>query len=272
MRKVFKGEAVKPQTKHSIYELVANGHKKDLIKIIKNEAPKLTNNYLSYRQNINVDSDTKSNMEADFVPSEGASQSDLVAKSAIEMIEHLEGILGSEGLDLTDEEIINKAIGNEIKIDALEKLRIEGKHVGIEGLLLEDYKRAAYEAADLKDALSQKTEGADTKTETKKTKSKDSDKDSKPKEPKKRTKAEEASIQATQEKFDLKMKEVEEILNGERNMKYFNMLTVALNPQISRIFGALDRHSYIEAKYDLDYNQLPDKGTEGLTKESAKEE
>ena len=245
IRSRIQGKPVPKQTIHSIYELVANGHKDDLINIIRKESPKLTNQYLSYMQDI--DSSTSSKEESDFLPKDGTSQADLVSKSAIEMIEHLEGILGSEGLILTDEQIINKAIGNELKIDAFNKLKVEGKHVGIEGLLLEDFKRTAYEAADLKTVISDYENASEDVQNT-------------------------SDITLEKDKLKEKMKEVKSILEGERNMEYFNMMTIALNPDVQRTFGALDRYNYIKAKYKLDYNTLPEDGTDGLTKELADQE
>lgn len=263
MRKTFKGEAIPKQTVHSIYELVANGHKQDLINMIRRESPKLTNKYLSYRQDINTETSSQSDIEADFAANEGASQSDLVTKSAIEMIEHLEGILGSEGLILTDEEIINKAIGNELKIHALEKMKGTDE-LGVERILLDKFKKNAYEAADLRSIIND-YEASMQATDT-------TDKDSLAPKKNRVPSKESSDIELKREQYKEKMKEVKSILNGERNMDYFHMMTIAMNPDIQKIFGSLDRYSYITAKYNLDYNTLEDTGTDGLTKEFANED
>ena len=234
-------------TLYNMYDMIANGHKDDVIKAIKDLSPKLTNQYLSYVQDVDADVTNKS--EADFLPKDGASQSDLVANVAIKMVEHLEGVLGSEGLILTDDQIINKAILAEIKIDALNKLKKEGKHVGVEGLLLEDYKREAYKAAELK-AVIMDYDKASEEVQSK------------------------SDINITKDQLKESLSNVKAILNGERNMKYFNMLTVALNPDIQRTFGALDRYNYIKSKYKVDYNTLQDSADgksvlDGLTKQEA---
>ena len=119
------GQPMAKTTLYNMYDMIANGYKDDVIKAIKDLSPKLTNQYLSYVQDVDADIANKS--EADFFPKDGASQSDLVANTAIKMVEHLEGVLGSEGLILTDDQIINKAILAEIKIDALNKFKKEGK-------------------------------------------------------------------------------------------------------------------------------------------------
>ena len=114
---MIKGRGKLPaRVNQSIYDLVANGHKEELIKIIKREAPKLTNNYLSYTQNGDALAKSDENADIDYKTADGASQTDLVSNAAINMIEHLEGILGSEGLMLTDDQIMNKAIRDELII------------------------------------------------------------------------------------------------------------------------------------------------------------
>ena len=70
----------------------------------------------------------------------GISQADLVADRAIEMINLIDGIINSHGLGKSDEEIINKAIRDKIIIDKLKKATPEGSRIGLEGLVLEDYK------------------------------------------------------------------------------------------------------------------------------------
>ena len=242
---MIKGRGKLPaRVNQSIYDLVANGHKEELIKIIKREAPKLTNNYLSYTQNGDALAKSDENADIDYKTADGASQTDLVSNAAINMIEHLEGILGSEGLMLTDDQIMNKAIKSELIIDAFEKVKQEGKHVGIEGMLLEDFKRTASQIVKSVEEI-KAFESAPDKEKNK------------------------GSIDLAREKLTQKRAEIKEILNGERNMTYFNRMAAYLNPQIREIFGSLDRYNYIKSKYKLDYNTLEDTGTDGLTKEKA---
>lgn len=224
--------------------MIANGHKNEVIKAIKTLSPKLTNQYLSYVQDVDVSADSKA--DAEFLPKDGASQADLVANSAIKMVEHLEGVLGSEGLILSDDQIINKAILNELKIDAFNKMKKDGKHVGIEGILLEDFKRNAYEAAELKTSIMDQENSSEGTQNN-------------------------SDIDIKKEQLKERLKKVKSILDGELNMKYFNMMTVALNPDIQRTFGSLDRYNYIKAKYNVDYNTLKNSTSDTDSSELSKQ-
>ena len=224
-----------PETHRSLVELVASGYKEDLIKMVKQEAKYLGNNTLSYVQ----DSETSE----DFKPAEAVSQSDLIAEKTIEIIEQLDILLNTEGLALTDEEILQKAIRTELVLQGLENSKEEGKHYGIEGLIIDDFRNASVEIAKIRGVIN------DLETQENS----------------------EAQIKLEKEKLKPHKETINSILSGEKTMKYFDQITTYLNEDIRRTFGSLDKYNYIKTKYDVDYRDLPDSGL-GLTKKVADEE
>ena len=233
-----KGNTVSDDTKQSIYELVAAGHKDKLIDMIKKESQYLTNNYVSYVQE-----------DGEFKPKQSISQSDLVAQKAIEIIEQVDSTLNDVGLNLTDDEIINKAIRNQIMIDRYEKLKPEGKHLGIEALVLNDFKNTATQLTNLK------TEIANLETEAKNSNDPDKNK---------------GQIKTKKESLKEHSNKINDILEGNYGMEYFNQLSVALNDTISSKYGSFDRNTYTKAQYGKSYEDLPDKGL--VSKESVNKE
>ena len=233
-----KGNIVSDDTVQSIYELVAAGHKDKLIDMIKKESQYLTNNYLSYVQE-----------DGEFKPKQSISQSDLVAQIATEIIEEVDSTLNDVGLNLTDDEIINKAIRDQIIIDRYEKLKPEGKYLGIEAIVLNDFKNTATQLTNLK------TEIANLEAEAKNSNDPDKNK---------------GQIEAKKETLKEYSNKINNILEGNYGMKYFNQLAVALNDTISSKYGSFDRNTYTKAKYGKSYEDLPDKGL--VSKESVNEE
>lgn len=220
-----------PEVYKSLAELVAAGHKDELIKAVKREAKYLGNNTLSYLQDEETDL---------YKPAEAVSQAQIIADKTIEIIEELDTLLNSEGLVLTDEDIIKKAIRTELVLQGLEKSKVEGKHYGIEGLVIDDIRNASVEIAKIKAEI-KSLEGKDGAEE---------------------------QIKVEKEKLKSYKDTVNSILSGEQSMNYFDQIINYLDPDIRQIFGSLDKNNYIKAKYKKDYIDLPEDGL-GLTRKSA---
>jgi len=121
------GQKLNTLTQKTLYESIAAGHKGELIEIIKKEAKKYGSGYLSTVQDSGVYTSTTGG---------GKSQSDLISEKAIEIIETIDGIINSQDLGHSDEEVVRKAIRDEITINNLAKTKPEGSNIGIEGMIL----------------------------------------------------------------------------------------------------------------------------------------
>ena len=225
---------ISPEVRKEIYELVANGNKEELIKEIKRQGKHLASNYLS-----------TVNEDGQFVHSDnGVSHADIAIQKAIEVVEQLDVTFNSGGTNLTDEEIMNKAIRTQVFLSEFDKYKTEGKHVGLEGLVITDFRNNALKISEVSDRITELKKDEDTNK---------------------------AQIKLEQENLKPLIAKRDKILNGEYGMEYFDRITVALNPYIKDIFVSLDRQSYIKAKYNMDYTTLSESG-EGLTKKSANTE
>ena len=220
---------VSKDVQKSLYELVAGGHRDEIIDIINKNRQSLGNKYV-----------TAPDMEGNFQESKDGniSQADLIADKAIEMVNVIDGILNSYDLIQSDEEIINKAILDKIIINDLKKTAQEGKYVGIEGLILEDYKLKMSKLVEL-----------DSKIKN----LKDTEEDKK-------------AEKLYKDELKIYVKDVQDILEGKHGSKYFRQATLALNKAIHAPFIKISKADYVEKTYEVDYNSLPETGV-GLTKE-----
>lgn len=228
------GGKISQPTRKSIYEIVAAGQKQDLIDVINKQKYKFGNKYLSAVQE-----------EGNYLPSQETkiSQADLIAEKAIGMIEVIDGIMNSHDLVRSDEEIVRKAIRDKIVINALEKTKPEGKNIGLEGLILKDYKDSMAKIVDIETMIKNLETNEDNK--------------------------EQIAIQKKQLKIHID--NINDILDGKKSMKYFDEINMYLNSKINKSFLLTDRNTYTRAKYKVDFNSLPKTGLgltqEGITKE-----
>ena len=224
-----------PELNQSIYEMVAGGHKDLLVDMIKKESKLLVDNNLSYLQE-----------DGEFLPGETISQSDLVAQKAIEIIDQLESVFLSEGLVMTDEEIVNKAIRDQIMITEFEKNQEEGSLLGLEAIALKDFKETALQITNVKNSIIElekvQNQGKDV----------------------------EAQIKNEKEKLKELTSKTNSILKGENAMHYFNQLSFALVDAISSKYGSFDRDTYLQTVYDKSYEDFPEKAI--LTKQMVNKE
>ena len=171
------------------------------------------------------------------------SQADVVVEQTINRIQNLHHILNSEGLNLTDDEIIQKAIRTEVIMKNMDESVTESNPEGLEGLVINDFRNSAAKIVEIKKEITalESQEGN------------------------------EEQIKVQKDKLKIYKDKVNKILSGEMGMHYFDQIVVSLDPDIQRIFGSLDKGSFIEAKYDVKYTTLPEDGL-GLTKKKADED
>ena len=230
----FNPKSITPETKKSLYELVAGGHKEEIIKVINKARPNLGNKYIS---DISPD--------GTFLPvdEKSRSQADTIADKAIEMINTIDNILNIHDIGKSDEEIVMKAIRDKIIIDNLNKTAPEGKTIGLEGLILEDYKTRMYNVVNLELELKRIDETVEGKK----------------------------AGEGIKEQLKLNIDAINDILEGKNASKYFRQATWYLNKKISGAFVNMDKAEYVKHKYGVDITSLPLTGV-GLTQESINKE
>jgi hypothetical protein len=216
------------ETQKSLYELVAGGHKEEVIKVINLRRSKLGNKYITALNADGTYSEAK----------DGTSQADLIADKAIDMVNVIDGILNSYDLIHTDEDIVNKAIMNKIIINDLKRAAPVGKLIGLEGLVLEDYKEKMSRIVKLETTI----KGLGETDENKGAKA------------------------AYQQELNTYVNDINEILEGKQGSKYFRQALLYLNKDISSAFLKISRTDFAKEIYKVDYNDLEETGV-GLTKE-----
>ena len=228
------GEAISPETEKSIYELVADGKKDELIKMINKQKHTFGNSYLS----------SQKNEDGTYSPAtNGQSQSDFIADIAIQRINEIDGIINGHGLATSDEEIVRKAIRDKIIIDDLEKARPKNddgtyKAVGLEGLILDDYKNNMSKIVKLELQIKGLGESGDNQEQ----------------------------IAKLSEELNIYKRNIEDITSGEIGNEYFDQMMMYLSKKVNAPYLNVDKQSFAKHQYNIDYNSLPEKGF-GLTKE-----
>lgn len=218
-----------PDTKKSIYELVAAGHKEDLIKMVNRERSKLGNKYITVM-------DENGNFQE--VKPGDKSQADLIADKTIEMINVVDGILNSHDLIHSDEEIVSKAIMDHIIIKDLKSAAVEGSEIGLEGLVLEDYKRKMVKIGSIQSEI--------TKLEA--------------------TEGNEKAIKAHKEELKIYVDGINNIMEGKEGSKYYRQALLYLKKDIHSPFLKISKTDFVKETYGVNYYDLPEKGV-GLTQE-----
>ncbi len=130
------GQKIQPEEKVSLIREIANGNTEQLLKEAE-KFRKLGNNKLSpVLTTINGE-------EVNLSTTEGKSQADIVADSLVDYIKYVDGILNQENLKLSDDEIFEKALLNEVAIPILEES-------GIHKIVLSDFNNQVKELVDLR--------------------------------------------------------------------------------------------------------------------------
>lgn len=217
-------KALNKDTRTSLYDLVASGHENDIIDFINNNRKKLGNAYISPLNNSGVDEG-----------SNGVTQADFISDTAIKMIKSISAVLDATGLKGTDSEILKRAILDDIIIGQLNDLKESGKNIGIEGLILNDFKTYRDKATDLQLKINEEEKaGGDTKN--------------------------------LKEELSIYTNKIKDILSGKNAGEYFDKMMILLNQKTLAPLLNIDRNSYVKNTYGKAYIDLPDAGL-GITKE-----
>ena len=171
------------------------------------------------------------------------SQADLFSNKAIEIVEQLDRVLNSEGLNLSDDDVIVKAIRQQVIIDKINETKKEGKYTGIEALVLHDFKNTALKIEEIKNKI----------------------------ESLKKMPNNEKQIAIEQEKMQPLIEKRNRILSGENSSEYFTKTLFALSTNVNKYFGTLDIDSYTQAAHGKTFAELPDTGG-AVSKESVTQE
>lgn len=228
------GKGLSQDTKESLYSLIANGHKEDIIQIIKSNKKSFGNNYIG-----KVQDDGTYGLVEDGTD---ISQADLIEREAINLINHVDNLINSQDLGHTDEEVVKKAIRDAIIIKSLNASKGE-KQVGIEGLILSDY-------LDNMTKINTLTEKINSFSDSEVNK--------------------EIVSRLTEER-NIYKDNVNNILEGNYAEKYFKQILFYLTKNISENWVTIDKDTYSLNKYKKSYIDLHDSG-EGLTKERVDKE
>lgn len=227
-----------PDTQRSIYELVANGETQTLIDEVNRNKSRLANMYLTPAY-----VEGEGPQPADV---EGISQADVVANIAIGKIKNIENIMRANDLVHTDEEIIKRAMMNSIVIKDFMDSK-QGHETGIEGVILEDYKRAANELIRVNTEIKNLSTTEEDKVKNK----------------------EEISRLTSEAK--LYKSQIDDIYSGKNSEKYYNEMIFYLAKDISKHWLTIDRDTFTKTKYQKDFYSLPETGV-GITKERVDKE
>jgi len=217
------------ETQKSLYELIAAGHKDDIIDIINSKKSSFGNNYVT---------PVSENGEFKEAGKDNISQADLIAEKAIEMVNIIDGILNSHDLIKDDSEIINKAIRDKIIIDQLNATKPENSTIGLEGLVLEDYKSNMVKIVELESQMKNLTD----------------------------------SVEDTKIKSLLKSElknyvdNVNLILEGKKGVEYLTKSLLYLVKDVHSPFLKISKPDFVKETYNVNYFDLPTSGI-GLTKE-----
>lgn len=159
-----------------------------------------------------------------------------VAKELKNYIKFVEGIVVDNGLDLSDEQVLRKAVRDRM----LEPLLQDS---GVTDVLIQDFNKATAELADIqaKLNLAEATANEDGEKKTDNTKQLQSD-------------------------LKEKKKELEAFLNGENTEYYLKLALQYLHPVIREAVFGMDKYAYTKAKYNQNYSNLDEKAA-GLSKE-----
>ena len=156
------------------------------------------------------------------------------------MVKSISAVLDANGLKGTDDSILKRAILDDIIIGQLNTLKESGKNIGIEGLILNDFKTYRDKATDLQIKINEEEkEGRDTKN--------------------------------LKEDLAIYMGKINDILSGKNAGKYFDKMMILLNQKTLAPLLNIDKNSYVKNTYGKSYNDLPDAGL-GITKESVNKE
>lgn len=223
---------VSPETKSDIYELIADGNLNKMVDYIKSSKHKFGNSYVStLKEDGTFDPASPTKM----------SQADLIANKAIEMLNYIDGLINSQDLGHSDEEVVAKALRDGLILKDLREFRGDSK-IGIEGLILRDYKKNLTKIVNLTAEINSVTGTEDKDKE---------------------------AVKRLNEERNVYKANIDQILTGELAEKYFT--NALLYFTLAKEIAVLDKNTFVKTTYGKNYNDLADSGL-GLTKERVNKE
>lgn len=168
------------------------------------------------------------------------SRGEAVAQKVVEYIEYLEGVLGNNGLNLTDDELFRKVIRDQEVLSVI-------KDSDITNVILDDFHNAAEKIVKLQqdiDTLRHK----ESLTDDDNNKLNDLDK----------------------QKKEL-VEQLNDFLSGESYEPYLKMTLAYLNPNIRDNLTNISLYQFAKAQHGQEFSSFPEKGA-GTTQESIKAE
>ena len=225
-------KTVSPTTIKSLTELIASGHRDEVISVINKERSKLGNKYITL---LNQDGSFKQ------VDDSAISQSDVIADRAIDMVNLVDGILNSHNLIQSDEEIINKAIRDRIIINRMKSAAPDKSNIGLEGLVLEDYKSNMVKIVELETKIKSLEANPENLAAA--------------------VKGNPNVVDNLKTELKVYVNEVNDILEGKSASEYFGQVDFLLNKKLNSAYINIDRASYANRKYGVDYNSLSESGS-----------
>ncbi len=231
----LKNQEISFDARQSVYEMIGNGQTDLLINEVNKLRKNLGNKYIAP---FVVEGKTTA------TDKEGYSHADVVADITIAMIKDIDGLMNKEGLILSDEELIDKAMADYLIIRDLAGTISEKDKLGIEGIIVEDFRKHAAALTELNAEIQKLSEDKEGNKE---------------------------AIKQLQEKAEWHRSEVTDIKEGKRAQDYFDKINLYLQKDISKAFLAIDLASFTEARYNKEYHTLPESGL-GITKELVKKE
>lgn len=228
-------DIINNDTKEDLYHFIANGQKDEIINIIASQKSKWGNSYIGPIK----DDGTYDVADGKTV----LSQADIIAGRAIDIVNTIDGIINSQGLAHTDEEIVSKAIRDYMIIKDLNAFKGDSR-VGIEGMVLKDYKDNVAKIVDLTAKINSLSEKSDENKEI---------------------------IKELSDERKIYKDNVNALLSGEKAEEYFKKSVFYLSKVVSEPWVAIDKETFTRVKYNKSFNDLRDSGI-GTTKESVDKE
>ena len=216
---IITGKPLSPETEYSLTRLIANGKAQD----IKNEIDKRIN-ALGNSSMSPILSDN--NGEKIYLFDDKTSQANVVATAAKKYVDYLDGVLNSENLSQSDEDVIKKTIIDKIKISDLE-------NSGIDKFILSDFNKLSNEIVTIVSDINK----FDKESEDGKKK-----------------------LEELNGKLKEKREEVQSLLSGEKSEYYKQLSLFSLNRDLHSPFVSLNVVDYAKQEYNVDFYSLPEDG------------
>lgn len=249
IKEAIHGKSTQDKITPSLVHEIANGHLQDVMKAI-DEMASLDSEIAAIPIELNGQN------LAQQAGNSNITRGQLVARVLKDYVRSIDGALMSEGLKLSEEELLQKSIRDYQAVKILEDQ-------GIDKLLVADFTKLSSQIAQLKIAIQEaesreKEENKDKSAdEIKKINSENESKASQDvKEFGNRTDWEGQSAAFLKELLKQKQEEAQKFLKGEKAEDYLYKTLVTADSNIREAFGAISKFDYTYIKYGKQYSEL----------------